>query len=119
MVKWMASSIIYLEKIKKVNNWCDNLSRRKWVNESMSNSAITIKSIQKELKLQKFGFKNIQFVNGNVKMLIYKKIYLKNITDIVLHCASQPSAPFANSSLSRATFTLKITIFLCLIFYGQ
>ena len=40
----------------------DNLSRRKWVNESMSNSAISIKSIQKRIKTaKKFGFKNIQF----------------------------------------------------------
>ena len=87
----------------------DNLSRRKWVNESMSNSAITIKSIQKRIKTaKKFGFKNIQFVNGNITNAKFtKNLFKKYNFDIVIHCASQPSAPFANSSLSRATFTLK------------
>ena len=87
----------------------DNLSRRKWVNESMSNSAISIKSIQKRIKTaKKFGFKNIQFVCGDITNAKFvENLFKKYKFDIVIHCASQPSAPFANSSLHCATFTLK------------
>ena len=87
----------------------DNLSRRRWVNQSMSNSAITIKSIKKRIKsAKKFGFKNIQFIKGDISNAHFTEdLFKKYKFDVVIHCASQPSAPFANSSLNRATFTLK------------
>ena len=87
----------------------DNLSRRKWVNESMSNSGISIKSIQNRIKTaKKFGFKNIKFVGGDITNAKFvENLFKKYKFDNVIHCASQPSAPFANSSLNSATFTLK------------
>ena len=87
----------------------DNLSRRRWVKQSMSNSAITIKSIKNRIKTaKKFGLKNIQFVKGDIsKAQFTENLFKKYKFDTVIHCASQPSAPFANASLDKATFTLK------------
>ena len=87
----------------------DNLSRRRWVKQSMSNSAITIKSIKNRIKTaKKFGLKNIKFVKGDIsKAQFTENLFKKYKFDAVIHCASQPSAPFANASLDKATFTLK------------
>ena len=106
----MAFGTINFEKFKRSKIiGVDNLSRRKWVNESMSNSAIPIKSIQNRIKTaKKFGFKNIKFVGGDITNAKFvENLFKKYKFDIVIHCASQPSAPFANSSLHSATFTLK------------
>tara|TARA_A100001011_G_scaffold400869_1_gene520265 strand:- start:5719 stop:6861 length:1143 start_codon:yes stop_codon:yes gene_type:complete len=86
----------------------DNLSRRKWVRESKATSAIPIKSINQRLKrAKKLGFKNIFFVKGDLTNSIFtKNLFKKNKFDVVLHLAAQPSAPYANSSLSKANFTL-------------
>ena len=87
----------------------DNLSRRKWVKESKSDTAISIKSIKQRIKTaKKFGFKNIKFIKGDLSNANFTEgLFKKFDFDIVIHCASQPSAPYANSSLSRATFTLR------------
>ena len=87
----------------------DNLSRRRWVNQSMSNSAIAIKSIKNRITTaKKFGFTNIQFVKGDISNAQFtENLFKKYKFDVVIHCAAQPSAPFANASLSKATFTLK------------
>ena len=87
----------------------DNLSRRRWVKQSMSNSAITIKSIKNRIKTaKKFGLKNIKFVKGDIsKAQFTENLFKKYKFDAVIHCASQPSAPFANASQDKATFTLK------------
>ncbi len=87
----------------------DNLSRRKWVKMSNSISAIPIKSMPQRIKIaKKFGFKNINFVYGDLTDVHFTKDLFKKFDfDIVIHCASQPSAPYANSSLLKASFTLK------------
>ncbi len=87
----------------------DNLSRRKWVKFSNSDSAIPIKSMQKRLETAKrFGFQNIKFIKGDLSSMSFVESIFKNHNfDVIIHCASQPSAPYANSSLEKATFTLK------------
>lgn len=86
----------------------DNLSRRKWVKNSNSESAIPIKNMKERINIaKKFGFKNITFIKGeltNSKFVV--NLFKKFKFDIVLHLAAQPSAPYANSSLSKANFTL-------------
>ena len=85
----------------------DNLSRRKWVKNSKSDTAIPIQSISQRLKIaKKFGFKNIKFIKGDlVNSKFTENIFKKYNFDIVMHLAAQPSAPYANSSLSKAKFT--------------
>ena len=87
----------------------DNLSRRKWVKNSNSDSAIPIKSMSKRLKVaKKFGFNNIKFIKGDLSIIKFtENLFKKNDFDIIIHCASQPSAPYANSNLKKAIFTLK------------
>tara|TARA_B100000579_G_C22825636_1_gene852954 strand:- start:1137 stop:2279 length:1143 start_codon:yes stop_codon:yes gene_type:complete len=86
----------------------DNLSRRKWVKNFKSDTAIPIQSISQRLKIaKKFGFKNIKFIKGDlVNSKFTENIFKKYNFDIVMHLAAQPSAPYANSSLSNAKFTL-------------
>ena len=106
----MAISFVYFKKFKKSEIiGVDNLSRRKWVKESKSDTAISIKSIKQRIKTAKnFGFRNIKFIKGDLSNANFTEgLFKKFDFDIVIHCASQPSAPYANSSLSRATFTLR------------
>ena len=86
----------------------DNLSRRKWVKESNSTSAIPVQSIYKRIKKsKKYGFNNIKFVKGDLKSEKFtRNLFKKYKFDIVFHLAAQPSAPYANSSLERAKFTM-------------
>ena len=85
----------------------DNLFRRKWVKESNSDSAIIIKSMKKRINTaKKLGFKNITFIKGDLSRANFtENLFKKFDFDLVIHCASQPSAPYANSSLSKATYT--------------
>ena len=87
----------------------DNLSRRKWVKESKSDTAISIKPIKQRIKIAKnLGFRNIKFIKGDLSNANFIEALFKKFDfDIVIHCASQPSAPYANSSLYKATFTLR------------
>ena len=48
----------------------DNLSRRKWVKNSNSDSAISIKSMNRRLTVaKKFGFNNIKFIKGDLSII--------------------------------------------------
>ena len=87
----------------------DNLSRRKWVKDSNSDSAIKIQSMNKRLMVaKKLGFNNIKFIKGDLSIVEFtEKIFKKYDFDTIIHCASQPSAPYANSNLKKAIFTLK------------
>ena len=87
----------------------DNLSRRKWVKDSNSDSAIKIQSMNKRLMVaKKLGFNNIKFIKGDLSIVKFtEKLFKKYVFDIIIHCASQPSAPYANSNLKKAIFTLK------------
>lgn len=87
----------------------DNLARRKWVKDSKSASAIPIKSMSNRIKCaKKFGFKNIKFIKGNLTDVKFvESLFKKFKFEVIIHLASQPSAPYANSSLSKAVFTLK------------
>ena len=57
---------------------------------------------------KKFGFNNIKFIKGDLSIVKFtEKLFKKYDFDIIIHCASQPSAPYANSNLKKAIFTLK------------
>ena len=86
----------------------DNLSRRKWVKFSKSNSAIPIKNMSLRLsKAKKLGFKNIFFLKGDLTNLKFtENLFKKFKFDVVFHLAAQPSAPYANANLKGARFTM-------------
>lgn len=86
----------------------DNLSRRKWVKECKATSAIPIKSMNQRLKsAKKLGFKNLFFFKGDLTNTKFtENLFKKHKFDIVFHLAAQPSAPYANSDVSKANFTL-------------
>tara|TARA_Y100001970_G_C14246127_1_gene868401 strand:- start:1915 stop:3057 length:1143 start_codon:yes stop_codon:yes gene_type:complete len=97
-------------KFKKSNIvGVDNLSRRKWVKEVGSSSAIKIESIKNRLKTaKKFGFKNIKFIKGDLANSKFtENLFKKFKFDIVIHLAAQPSAPYANQNQVKAIFTQK------------
>ena len=57
---------------------------------------------------KKFGYKNIKFIKGDlVDPNFTLNLFKIHNFDIVIHLASQPSAPYANINLASATFTLK------------
>lgn len=87
----------------------DNLSRRNWTRQCKGVSAIPIQSIKTRLKTaKKLGFRNIKFIKGDlVKPEFVQKLFKKYKFDIIFHLAAQPSAPYANTDLKKATFTLK------------
>ena len=87
----------------------DNLMRRKWVKECKAVSAIPIASMKTRINTaKKVGFKNIKFIKGDLSNAYFvENLFKKYKFNIVIHLASQPSAPYANSSLKRASFTLK------------
>ena len=87
----------------------DNLARRKWVKISKSVSALNIKSMSQRIKTaKKFGYQNIKFIKGDlVDPNFTLNLFKIHNFDIVIHLASQPSAPYANINLASATFTLK------------
>jgi|TARA_Y100000294_G_scaffold177367_1_gene202522 nucleoside-diphosphate-sugar epimerase len=85
----------------------DNLKRRSWVKNANSCSANRIYSIQKRINTaKKHGYKNIKFLKGDLTNWSFVKNIFKNFKpDVVIHLASQPSAPFANLSLKNCSFT--------------
>ena len=86
----------------------DNLARRKWTNEVKEKSFTKIFSIKERLRELKKITKKNNFKFFKFDLTNYKKTskLIKNFKpDIIFHLAAQPSAPYANSSLKRATFT--------------
>ena len=75
----------------------DNLSRRKWVREIKSNTAITIYSMNERIKVAKDrGFTNIKFIKGDLtNKLFVKNLFKKFDFDVVIHTAAQPSHDWA------------------------
>ena len=76
--------------------------------ECKATSAIPIKSMRQRLKsAKKLGFKNLFFLKGDLTNSKFtENLFKKHKFDIVFHLAAQPSAPYANSNLSKANFTL-------------
>ena len=90
----MATSFGNFKKIKDCRIiGVDNLSRRKWVKMLNCTSAIPIKSMYQRIKIaKKFGFKNINFIYGDLTDAHFTKDLFKKFDfDIVIRCASQPS----------------------------
>lgn len=85
----------------------DNLKRRAWVKNVNSCSANQISSIQNRIKVaKKYGYKNIRFIKGDLTNLIFvKNVINKFKPDIIIHLASQPSAPYANLNSKNCNFT--------------
>tara|TARA_B100000963_G_scaffold358210_1_gene382278 strand:- start:18667 stop:19809 length:1143 start_codon:yes stop_codon:yes gene_type:complete len=90
----------------------DNLMRRKWVFNSGSISALPIKSMEKRItKARQFGLRNIKFIKGDLTDLKFTEKLIKSYKfDVVVHLASQPSAPFASSNIFNASYTQKNNI---------
>lgn len=85
----------------------DNLSRRKWVEDIGSTSAVPIPSMEKRIaKAHELGFENISFVYGDLtsREFVDKviKIYKPHT---IIHLAAQPSAPYSQINWERAYFT--------------
>lgn len=85
----------------------DNLMRRRWVFKSNSISAIPIKTMEKRISTAKrFGFNNIKFIKGDLTNLKFTSNLVKKYKfDVVIHLAAQPSAPYASSSITQASYT--------------
>ena len=85
----------------------DNFLRRKMVKEIGAISAIPIASMKKRMLVsKKLGYNNINF--EKVDLLNYddvKKIIKKYKPRLILHLASQPSAPYSQINQKKASFT--------------
>ena len=90
----------------------DSLMRRKWVKESNSISAIPIQSMQRRIyTAKKNNFNNIKFIKGDLTNINFVNKLIKSYQfNVIIHTASQPSAPYATSNIVRAGFTQKNNI---------
>jgi len=85
----------------------DNLGRRRWVEESGSVSAISIKSMDDRILTAKnYGFNNITFIQGDLT----DKKFVNQLFDVykfdtIIHVASQPSAPYSHINGEKASYT--------------
>ena len=85
----------------------DNFGRRKWVEECGAVSAIPIVSMEERLRAaRELGYKNIQFEEGDLvdHDFVYGVIGQFK-PDVILHLASQPSAPYSQVNGERANYT--------------
>ena len=85
----------------------DNLGRRKWVEECGSVSAIPIYDMNTRIQTaKKHGFGNIHFVEGDLVDRSFVYDLLKQYRPaVILHLASQPSAPYSQLSGEKANYT--------------
>lgn len=85
----------------------DNYGRRRWVEECGAVSAIPIFSMEERLAAAKeHGFKNIQFQEGDLVERNWVMSLVKNFKpDVILHIASQPSAPYSQLNGERCNYT--------------
>lgn len=85
----------------------DNYGRRKWVEECGAVSAMPIFSMEERLKTAKEkGFKNIEFkeldlVNREATYAVLREFK----PTVILHVASQPSAPYSQLNGERCNYT--------------
>jgi len=83
----------------------DNQSRREWVKEIGSDSVIPIYNLYERSKLVDKDklevFKNCDLTDYN----IVNDLFTKYKPDIVLHLASQPSAPYSHIDIEHCNFT--------------
>ena len=87
----------------------DNLSRRKYVAEMDSHSAIPILDIRKRINFLKVNHaENIGFARGDLlDEKFIDKIVQKSHPDVIVHLAEQPSAPFSMIDQEHNTYTQK------------
>lgn len=85
----------------------DNLSRRRWVEEIGSVSAIPTPSMDKRIqKAHEKGFENISFVYGDLTDRHFvDKIIRVYKPHTIIHLAAQPSAPYSQINWEGAYFT--------------
>lgn len=85
----------------------DNLGRRKWVEECGAVSAIPIENMENRIQAAKeSGYTNISFIKGDlVDRDFVNEIVNIYKPEVILHLASQPSAPYANLNGERANYT--------------
>ncbi len=84
----------------------DNFSRRKWVKEMNSISAIPVNSITSRLKqYEKTYGKNIEFYEGDITNYNFLSDKIKKIKpDTIVHFAQCPSAPYSMMSREKCTW---------------
>jgi nucleoside-diphosphate-sugar epimerase len=88
---------------------CDNGARREWVKEVGGDSFIPISTIKSRVKRVNTLFNN-RFIFYDRDLTSYfnvRTIIEDHQPDIVLHLASQPSAPYSNMSPMHCSYTQK------------
>lgn len=86
---------------------CDNLARRKWVEEIGSISAIPLPDIEKRIaKADENGFSNISFIKADLSdYAVTKDLISTYHPEVVVHTAAQPSAPYSHISAEKVIYT--------------
>jgi UDP-sulfoquinovose synthase len=85
----------------------DNLARRKWVQECGAVSAIPIENMETRIQTaRELGYTNISFINGDLvdREFVNEMVNLYK-PEIIIHLASQPSAPYAHINGEKANYT--------------
>src|SRR3989338_3264576 len=85
----------------------DNMARRKWVEECGSVSAIPIADMKTRIETaKKHGFNNITFIEGDlVDARFVYDLYKQYKPQVILHVASQPSAPYSQINIDKCNYT--------------
>jgi len=85
----------------------DNFSRRRWVKNMDSHSAIPIHSIETRIETMKelYGV-DIKFYQGDLTDYYFLEGVIKDFKpECIVHLGEQPSAPFSMKSVHHAVFT--------------
>lgn len=102
---------IFLKLLKELPNCfivgADNLCRRRWVKECNAKSFLKIRSLKNRIQNLKKIYNN-RFSIYNVDLRKYENVnsIIKDYKpDIILHLASQPSAPYSHISAQHCSYT--------------
>lgn len=84
----------------------DNFSRRQWVAECGSVSAVPIQDMEERMRIARKKYPNMSFVRGDLsdKKFVDYVIGLYK-PEVIVHTAAQPSAPYSQINSERANFT--------------
>ena len=86
----------------------DNFSRREWVEEVGSVSAVPIASIDERIEAaeEALGLSNLSFVEGDLaEKAFVDELLSVHEPETIVHTAAQPSAPYSQINGERANFT--------------
>lgn len=85
----------------------DHLGRRAWVRKSRSTSALPIQNMQVRIRqAREAGYRNITFERTDLARQNDTSALVSKVRpDLILHLASQPSAPYSELSPAHAHYT--------------